>query len=336
MNQLILAGLELEPYERQLIQAHLDGLVAENLFEYKTLEQFEPGLVASRSAWISEIQWSGLEELLDWGFPVMVCARRTIRDDSLRRLYNMGAGAVFFPQRPFLFPEFSLERMGNAMLIMDDPFRRLFRQIFHFAGYHPRSDISSAKDAVALLDGMRDEPSIVLVADLDCSRVDTLLLCHELQSFLRNNPSMASRLRILLLKDFRRPGLNPSEMRSSVQKIARRIFHPVEGALVLVESLYLSGLSETILSARFRNLDNFLYSNRIQSIRSDPDRIYQNAVGRMQALGRSLPFLWLYDLFRDLSSTGSITLQPDVNTGNLFYGIRSPDTAGESLENLDE
>ncbi len=183
---------------------------------------------------------------------------------------------------------------------------------------------------------MREETSIIVVADLDCKRVDTLLLCHELDSYLKKNPSMASRLRILLLKDFHRPGLDPGSMRSTVQRIARRIFHPIEGALVLVESLLLFGMPDDIASARFRNLDTFLYANRIQSLRSDPDRIYRNAATRLRSFSRALPFLWLYDLFRDLASTGAITLQPDVNSGNLLYGIRSPGSSGESFQNLNK
>ena len=335
---LVFAGLGLKDYQIHLVDAYLEAHRAAG-FYYQKVDSFEPAHAASGSIWIPDLGRQRLEELLDWGLPVLLCAGSKYQSpELLQDLYSSGAGALFFPgwESSYLFPELPEAGKGSAMLIMDDPFRRLYRQTFLFSGYTPRTDLNSASDISLLLDGMREESSIIVVADLDCKRVDTLLLCHELDTYLKRNPSMASRLRILLLKDFHRPGLDPSSMRTSVQRIARRIFHPIEGALVLVESLLLYGMPDDIASARFRNLDTFLYANRIQSLRSDPDRIFRNASARLKSFSRALPFLWLYDLFRNLASTGAITLQPDVNSGNLLYGIRSPGSSGESFQNLNK
>lgn len=329
---LVLAGLELKDFQKQLMRAYLEALEASGQLAFKQVESFEPGHAAAGSIWIPEVPWNQLEELLDWGLPVLFCAGSRLKEEgSLRKLYELGAGALFFPGEDtyYVFPELPAFKESHALLVMDDPFRRLYRQIFLFAGYRPRMDLGSASEVPLLLDELKEQKEIVIVADLDCRRVDTLLLCHELQTYLRRNPSMASRIRILLLKDFRKPGLDPAGMRNSVQKIARRIFHPIEGALILVESLYLFGMKDEIASARFRNLDTFLYSHRIQSLRADPDRIFRNASERLRSFSRGLPFLWMYDLFRDLASTGAITLQPDVDSGNLFYGVRGPGAAGK-------
>ena len=337
--ELIFAGLDLKDFQKGLMEAYLLARQASGGASFRTVDSFEPAYASSGTLWIPELPFSRLDELLDWGLPVLLCAGQLYREpDELRKLYEAGAGALFFPglDNLYLFPEISEDTNGAALLIMDDPFRRLYRQILLFAGYSPRGDLSSAKDISLVLEGLREQKQIVIVADLDCNRVDTLLLCHELDSYIRKNPSMSGRIRILLLKDFKKPGLDPAYMRSSVQKIARRIFHPMEGALALVESLYLYGIPDEMAGARFRNLQTFLYANRIQSLRADPDRIFRNASSRLKSFSRALPFLWLYDEFRDLSSTGAITLQPDVNPGNLFYGIRGPGASGESLQNLDK
>ncbi|MBI40576.1 MAG: hypothetical protein CMF59_13335 [Leptospiraceae bacterium] len=336
---VVFAGLDLAQHQIHLMDAYLESQEANGLIHYRTVTSFEPAHAASGSLWIPELGKNQVEEMLDWGLPVLLCAGHQHQNpEAMRKLYESGAGALFFPGAPssFLFPSLEASQTGSALLIMDDPFRRLYRQAFLFSGYMPRTDLRNASDITLLMDGMREQSSIVVVADLDCQRVDTLLLCHELDSYLKKNPSMASRLRILLLKDFHRPGLDPGSMRSTVQRIARRIFHPIEGALVLVESLLLYGMPDDIASARFRNLDTFLYANRIQSLRADPDRIFRNASRRLNSFSRALPFLWLYDLFRDLASTGAITLQPDVNPGNLLYGIRGPGSSGESFQNLNK
>lgn len=331
---LVFAGLKLKDFQKHLVGAYLESLEHAGRINFRQVDSFEPAHAASGTIWIPELSPTSVAEILDWSLPVLFCVGPSLKsEDSLRHLYDQGAGALFFPgeETYYVFPELPSSHEGTSLLIMDDPFRRLYRQIFLFAGYRPRTDLASATDITVILDGLKEEKSIVLVADLDCSKVDTLLLCHELQSYLKKHPSMAGKIRIILLKDFRRPGLDPSSMKSSIQKIARRIFHPIEGVLALTEALFLYGMEDEIASARFRNLDSFLYAHRIQSLRADPDRIFKNASRRLRSFSRALPFLWLYDLFRDLSSTGAITLQPDVDPGNLFYGIRGPGASGKSL-----
>ena len=279
-------------------------------------------------------------ELLQCYRPLLVLAGRDEnRKSSYNALFNAGIAACWTapaPGEPILFPAFPRpRRAGPVFLIEDDPiFRSIFRQLLYFAGYDVRADQHSLElletpeafvESPGGSESPRSMPALIL-ASLDTARMDIPAFFHRLSGFLKKHPGKGPR--VLLTKDFHRPGLDVRTIEHTLRPHAARIFHPREAVLALLEALFISDtpsesrasfagkpsnaaeFSDRRPAAAFastppmhRTLDELLYRPNIKLRETAPGYPH---IQSLQAYRRILPFLWLYDCLADRDGKGAI------------------------------
>ncbi len=283
-----------------------------------------PGLLDERLHWFPRASWTEVRELAGLYRPLLLVARAdspTERAVCAERAFAAGAAAFWFlPERsaPHLFPSLApIPARGIVHVIEDDPtLRSIFRQLLYFAGYDARMDFRTSAEALFALEAAAGEdatpsagPSRVpffTLVNLDSSRVDAHGYFQGLSALLQRKPELKPRVRTLIIKDFDRPGLNLTAIESALRPHAKRIFHPSEALLVLLEALFLyepaaarsphglSGATPDRVMPNVRSLDELLYSVRIR-LRTEADAPPRSFADTLARTSRMQLFEWLYE-----------------------------------------
>ncbi len=331
----LIAGLGLNTADRLLLEYWLSGPPEVRFHD----GDVQPGLLQRGHHAFLAASEAVVQDLMQLYRPLLLIARPPGGDPQyFERLFGLGVAAVWTPPPPgdtVYFPAVNAaatpERRPTAFLIEDDPvFRSVFRQMLYFAGYDVRADQQSLEyfvesSATASGDAKNgttadDMPALIL-ANLDTDRLDIPEFFYRLQRGLSRSPTRKPR--ILLMKDFDRPGLDVRTIAAALRPHARRIFHPREAVLVLIEALFLCGPPEasaatddpakgfksaaTLFSRPFRPLDELLHGPNVYlreeapPAPGDTDRAYR----------RGLPFFWLYDLLRAGAGRGAVLAERD-------------------------
>lgn len=300
-----------------------------------------PGLLDDRLHWFARASWNDVRELAGLYRPLLLVARADSEDaraECAERAYAAGAAAVWFlPQRsePLLFPSLApIPARGFVHVIEDDAtLRSIFRQLLYFAGYDARMDFRSSAEALFALETAASEdagasaaagrvPFFTLV-NLDSARVDAHGYFQGLSALLQRKPELKARVRTLIVKDFDRPGLNLTAIESALRPHAKRIFHPSEAVLVLLEALFLynasvarsmtglSGVAPERTPPPGRSLDELLYSVRIR-LRTEPDVAPASFAEQLARRARMQLFEWLYQRASAAGGHGALLRTEDA------------------------
>ncbi|HMU82367.1 MAG TPA: hypothetical protein PKC35_03415 [Leptospiraceae bacterium] len=251
-----------------------------------------------------------VEEILSWFLPVVVFAGKA--SDPMPFI-SAGAVAVISldDRNPLILPPAELPpRSSVAFVISDDPmFRLRMRQILRFAGREPRMDFSATEDIAQVLTHIQEWPEIIVV-DLDSSRVDVVEFIYRTEKILRERPAMRTRNQMMIVKDFAKPGLDPVKLRPVLSPHAKRIFHPLEAMLAILESMvFYSGEVEPLVDEHPRSLREMLYGDDF----APPGRLSESFLAGLKsrgtALSRSSQFILFAQHLKDrLIETGSGSL----------------------------
>ncbi len=283
-----------------------------------------PGLLDDRLHWFARASWNDVRELAGLYRPLLLVARAdspATRAECAERAFSVGAAALWFlPPRsaPLLFPSLApIPARGFVHVIEDDPvLRSIFRQLLYFAGYDARMDFRSSAEALVALESAASDdgraaagpgrvPFFTLV-NLDSARVDAHGYFQGLSALLQRKPELKARVRTLIIKDFDRPGLNLTAIESALRPHAKRIFHPSEALLVLLEALFLYdpnparpalgwvGPAPERAPPPGRSLDELLYGARIR-LRTQPDVAPASFAAQLARQARLQLFEWLYE-----------------------------------------
>lgn len=346
----LIAACGLSPAEHGLVDFWLSPF-ADRMRRWPRGE-FQPGRLSRGLHYFPEADVSFCGELLQCYRPLLVLlgSQAQRRPETRDELFAAGVAACWAVPAPdaagFAFPLFPPRRKrAPVYLIEDNPiYRSLLRQLLYFAGYDVRADqhsLAALEELVAIESegphstgnaddatgsGLADEPGTrenpalapaMIIASLDTERLDIPAFFHRLDVYIqryvnRHRPGRGPR--ILLTKDFQRPGLDVRTIEQSLRAHAARIFHPREALLVLLEALFLrdagtdgraSAPSTGARSAQpetFRTLDELLYRPQIRLRDAAP------ALDRDDSLARRSiqPFVWLYDLLSEDPGRGAI------------------------------
>lgn len=296
------AGYRLAEKERHLAEFYLSSYP---VVRRNALELAVPGTALS---FYPSLNIREIGELVDWCLPVLVLSGVEPDKEERNNFLSAGIAAVFpMLSSPGLHfaPELELPAdSGSVFVITDDPaLRKLYRQILCFAGYDVRMDFHSSEEVMEILSGSKDWPHFIL-ADLDCRTVDPLSFFTRLKSFLKTRSALRGRTRMLVTKDLSRPGLDPL-MASQLRPYARRIFHPQEALLALVECclLFTPGAKSIIKPdlPAYRSLEEVLFGNVVDMNWQDPRRFFSSQDDLIRTARRALPFLWLPEHLKDES-----------------------------------
>jgi CheY-like chemotaxis protein len=338
----ILAGVDLNPAEEQLIDFWLSG--AGDLLRRWPSREILPGRLHRGLNYFPTARPADLSELLQCYRPLLVLlgnhppAMATVAGtgsggphpashqsaghpggfrpgprSSYKLLFEQGIAACWplpAPGDPIVFPDLSRPRSrGQAFLIEDDPVHRsILRQLLYFAGYDVRADQPG-------LESLRPEfatgtmPALIL-ANLDAAHMDIPTFFHRLNAFLKQHPGRGPR--VLLTKDFDRPGLDVRTIEHTVRPHAARIFHPREAMLVLLEALFLAVETSTGgeypvdaigQAGSFRTIDELLFRKNVRLRESAPPII---GLDRLRGQERIAPFVWLYECLAQDAGRGAI------------------------------
>jgi hypothetical protein len=325
-------GFGLDERERGVIEAHLR---LENpqlkISGHPILSELSSG-----SIFYPEISERECESLCEWRVPIVAFVGRDRRGPhSDEFFYRSGIAAVWnFPDMamPFLFPPPTLpESVDHIFLISDDAaLSRMLRQIFLFSGSTLRIDFRNNDELTQTLEAMRSDPNAkwpgLIIADLDSQRVDTLGFFHDLKRMFIQDHTLRSRTRLMILKDFGKPGLDVRTIASTLRFFAKRIFHPCEALFAAVEAGFYRDLRIERGAIRYRDMDEILYGPEQDLPVRDPLSFINAEITDWSALRRAIPFLWIQNyLTLDIKRSGAILKpEPDVDTRDLFHGIRRP------------
>lgn len=286
-----------------------------------------PGELTDCVHFIKDTQFSELENLLDWTYPVLLARgnsalnTKTLDEFSLNA-YQLGLSAIWnIPQLgdPVIFPNISFPKnFGEIVLTTDDPMlRQHYRQISAFAGFDTRCDFTTADDIIMFLnqfshqsksDSIKSFPHLVIV-DLDSNRIDPLLLFKSLAILNQNQPQIKRQLKLMITKDFSKPGLDIRSIDQILRPFARRIFHPLESLTVLLEALHLNKNQKApeMTESRnfvFRSMDELLYGKQSSLNSEIPEfRLQKDSIASARNIE---PFLWLYKHLMKLNSRGLV------------------------------
>lgn len=262
-----------------------------------------------------------LMDLAGWMVPVLVVARFHNEQERERMqavLFEHGLAALWElpgPEQDVCFPGLDIpDTQAQVYLLEDDRcLRNLYRQILHFAGYSVRADFQSARDVRLCLeqDARADRYPAFILLNLDSGRVVPMELLGDLDGLFRQNPELRARTSLLVVKDFERPGLEFATVEHALRKHARRIFHPHEALLVLLEALLLHEAEgePLIIPAAFRDLQELLYAPEANRLVTTAPPLFHT----LRLRNRILPFVWLYDRLQKLGGQGAtLTTTPSA------------------------
>ncbi len=354
------AGYHLTESELQLLPYWLQR------YPLQTHEQFSLSSITRGLNFFPNINWKELEEILDWQLPLLLVLGERNRADFnnlQQKLFQLGAGGVWLlpdPEDILLFPRLALpSRQGEVFFISDDSrLRKLFRQIFLFSGYDIRTDFRTADEIASILDEISHSEETdenwphLIVVDLDSHRVDLLSFFHSLRKIAHGKSTLKPKTRLLVMKDFGKPGQDVTQIAPLIRPFTRRVFHPHE-ALHAAMEVFLFRHPEGRENKRdqsprklssprlppgksptgYRTLEEFLFGHPAEIPFAPPRRILQEQDDILLSHRRSLPFLWLYDFLEsEATKRGAIlSPQPGVDAGDLLHGIGGPDSTREPV-----
>lgn len=317
----LIAGTGLTGADRLLLEYWLSGPPQTSFHD----GDVRPGLLQRGRHAFPAATETVLQDLVQLYRPLLVVGRPPTGDTGFfERLFQLGIAACWTPPPPgdtVFFPALlTPQERRTAFLIEDDPiFRSVFRQLLYFAGYDVRADQQALEYFVETAAGgagappgkdapVNDMPALIL-ANLDTDRLDIPEFFYRLQRGLSRSP--ARKPRILLMKDFDRPGLDVRTIEAALRPHARRIFHPREAILVLIEALFLAeqpgtpaagAASASLYPRPHRPLDELLHGPNVHLREEAPTPPAEAG----EAYRRGLPFFWLYDLLRAGVGRGAV------------------------------
>ena len=232
MEYPIVAGLGLADAEERLVELWLARHAA-----FHKRARLSPRELSGPPCFYPALSFDELEEILGWGLPLLVVSGAKTASKDERELFRRGAAACWTipsKERPLIFPELELPRIGAGVFaIADDArLRFLYRQILRFAGLDLRADFRSSDEIVETMRRLHEEnsdtvayPDLILL-DLDSSRTDAGSFFYRLRQLLRDYPDLKNASRVLLTRDFAKPGPDISALAKNVRPFVRRVFHP--------------------------------------------------------------------------------------------------------------
>ncbi len=351
MSFPIIAGYKLQASELELARLWLGSAADVPAREVDTAgpREFSNGLNFLPRARVAD-----LEDVIQWCRPLLILTGRETEVADHEEFFRLGAGACFaLPgwDEPMLFPNPVLpEVKGTVFIVTDDGrLRSLYRQLLRFAGYEIRVDFRSADEIAETLEhihGSETEdirlPELILL-DLDSSRVDVPKFFHNLKIWTRENPRARAALRVMVTRDFGKPGGDISGLAGAMRPFVRRIFHPHEALCALMEALLFRGPETGIEtghrinlapSGEYRSLSMLLHGADGRPGARSPRELLAFARERGKAAARSLPFLWLHEhLNRDSVREGAVLApQPGIDGGDFLHGVGGPHASGKAVQ----
>lgn len=329
----IFTGYRLDAPERLLIEAFLKREIPSVTIR----DTVHLSDIARSTVFYPDLSDADLSALMEWKAPLLLFAGSAVRSHPtphFERWSELGCGAVWlFPpaDAPFFWPILPLpERKGEAFLISDHaPFGRTVRQLMSFAGFSLRIDFrSDAELTTALEEKIRTPelwPDLVFV-DLDSTKIDILSFFHTLKQIFLQNHALRIRTRIVLLKDFSKPGLDIRNITAHLRFFGRRIFHPTEALFMLLESYYFHPIRLEGTLPGYRSIDELLHGPDPELPLPSPERFLDGESAAWHALRRASPFFWMQrHLLENLAQKGAVLHpEPDIDARNLFNGIDRP------------
>lgn len=278
----ILVGHGLREHELHLMEYWMKTERVGSVQYFESLPDTPPTI--SKLSFFPQARLQEIKELMDWLVPVMlVCGSESpVPDEFL----DLGLAAIFkLPEvdQPIILPHLTLPpTQGSCFVISDSPlFRTRLRQVLRFAGKQARMDFNSVDDIAQILAAVDEWPHLILV-DVDSKRVDVASLFYRLELILRERPTMRARNQMLICKDFGLPGFDLVKFRSLLSPHAKRIFHPTEALLAIIESMLFYPTPEWPATYPApRSIQEILYGESTGSLRPGGNP------------GRTLPFPFL-------------------------------------------
>lgn len=282
-----------------------------------------------------------IRELVQWRRPILVflgCAAKKNSKENYEILFESGIGSIWkIPEddEPFLLPSLEIPRKkGQIYLISDDkPEVNVLRQIFQFGGYQTRIDFRSSEELVLELHETAskgtDWPALIAV-DLDTKKIDVTSFFYKLKSLLKDHPESTKKKAVLIMKDFARPGLELKVMSSVLKPFAKKIFHPHEAILSVIEGMIAFSPdakdSNLVHLNRPRSLAEILYGRGEKPSWNSRTENQLKALFPGEYAHREILFTWIYEyLTSDTVRSGALlSPEPDINSGDFFNGIRRP------------
>lgn len=292
-----------------------------------------------------------LAACLEWQVPVLVCAGAGQSKAQLDEFFRAGVAAVWTPrflaEGSLLLPPLKLPQSKRSVFVVtdDDNQRRLLRQLFTFTGYDLRSDFRSGDEMIEVLRGLHEGggpqkafPEL-LVLDLDSRRVDVPGFFHKLRTLRSEHPALVRRTRVLITKDFQKPGADVRTLGANLRSFAKRIYHPLEAAFVFLEGLVYRDEQTPwhYRSPAYRPVAEILFGDSAKLSGVSPTGSIESLARETARFQRGLLFLELHDFLVRWSREGAVLApQPDVDAGDLLHGVRGPHSSGMGLKHTGE
>ena len=289
--------------------------------------------------------------VLEWRLPLLLICGADVPVEQRDNYFRQGAAALWVPGSaangiPLLPPLILPELRGSIFVVSDDdPHRRLLRQLFRFRGYDLRTDFRSAEEMVEVLRGLHEQGTPensfpeLLVLDLDSRRVDVAAFFHRLRVLRNDHPGLVRRTRVIVTKDFHRPGADVRTLAANLRAFARRIYHPLEAAFVFLEGFVYRDDQGPLhyRSKTYRPAAEIIFGEAGQFPAPSPRAAIDILSGELARLTRTLPFLELHRFLDRAAREGAVLApQPDVDAGDLLHGVRGPEATRMRFQNAGE
>ncbi len=289
--------------------------------------------------------------ILEWRLPVLVLCGAAVPIETRDELFRQGSAALWVPRElapgVLLLPPLELPALRGAIFVVsdDDPYRRLLRQLLRFRGYDLRTDFRSAEEMVEVLSALHEETSPqsafpeLLVLDLDSRRVDVISFFHKLRELRKQRPALVRRTRVLVTKDFSKPGADVRTLAANLRPFARRIYHPFEAAFVLLEGLVYRDDTAPLhfRSPSYRPAAEIIFGEGGRFPAPSPRATTEILGAELARHSRSIAFLELHRFLDRTAREGALLApQPDVDAGDLLHRVRGPQSSRVGLQNAGE
>lgn len=299
----IIVGHGLEEYELHLLEYWIEAEGIGSVQKHTSMPDSPPNM--ARLNVFSRARLQDVRELLDWFVPVLLISGR---DADIPKAYlDLGVCAIHklpASNGPILLPSLNLPALQGACFVISDSqvFRTQLRQVLRFAGRQARMDFSSVEDIAQVLAVIDEWPELILI-DVDSERVDIVSLFYRLEKILRDRPHLRAKNQMLICKDFDLPGFDLVKLRPLLAPHAKRIFHPAEALLAIIESmLSFPGPPAQDMFQPARNMQEILYGDD----RGNPGRTFPFAYFKKSwgAIRRIAPFQELVSVLSAREGSG--------------------------------
>ena len=305
----VVAAFHLSPSQRQLVDFWLSS---SKVLVHERFTVSDLGQAGDSLHYYPELHESDLEALLGWPVPVTVVAGDTFPLGNASDFMKAGGSSLWklpAPGEPVIFPPNVLpEARFRALLFeRDQGTGRLLRSVLRHAGFRVRFDFRSPSE---LAEAVADEAPDLVLFNLDDSGSDTLPFFHKLERILRG--PLREKTRILVSKDISQAGMDMGTLASKVRMFTRRIFHPRETVLALLEGLLLHDPARKgeRMFHEYLGLEQILFGRLPALPKNDPRPILGEHVVALERFRRILPFLWIYDHFASETTPGLVLAPP--------------------------